>query len=755
MKRVIKWIGGLLLLVIILFAGLILLLPRFLNPNDYKDKISDLIYDNSGYRIEIPGDIELHVSPRLDVLFSLGQIRVLSNPDFKDTTLFSSEEARVELSLLPLLKEKRLVIQGVQLHGGYAHLIRSKAGKGNWDVSSGATTQGASIPAAKKSSAPAPTSKSSSTGKTRTLPTLDLGGIELSRIAVRYEDQQTDKRFELKNFSLQTGRIQDGKPFHLKSGFTALTSSGSSNNALSVVNEIETDLTFTLAGRTIRLDNTSLVSLIKAFGFQETEVKLTTNAFVDLSNKNVKLDAFKLNSRDLAVQLNAEIRNYADPSFSGSLQIPEFSLRKFFKDNKLSQPAWKDDSVLTQFGLTCEFKGNKNTITVPDIQVLLDDTHAKGHLVVKNLKHPTYDFQMHLDRFDLDRYTTTPRQKEAVTATGNGADQKQVKPEGKANKATPASKGTATPKASTNSLEPIFPVDLLRGLRFHVDLSVDSMKMRGAKLSTVTIKASGKDGLLAVKPLSAKLYGGSISAETTLDVRGKLPKLTIKQNLNRVQVGPLLKDMKGQDEVTGVVMMSLQVTSSGNSQKRLTSHANGTMNLALENGIIKKLHILQVIRQAKALYDGENLITNAVDEPTGFARLSASGVIKQGVFHNNDLKAASDLMKVTGSGKADFNAEYVDYLLKISLLRGMDRDEKSGRTDYSKFIVPYRIHGNFSNIKEEADVVGILKSQAKSFLMKELNKQLNKGQEKNKEQDEIKDLGTQLLEQGLKSLFGD
>ncbi len=134
MIRAMKWIGGFVLLVLVLFAGLIILLPKLIDPNVYKDKISDLVYDNSGYRIEIPGDINLHVSPRLDVLFSLGQVRVLSAPGFTEDTLVSSEEARVELSLLPLLREKRLVIQGIQLHGGYCYLVRNKAGKGNWEL---------------------------------------------------------------------------------------------------------------------------------------------------------------------------------------------------------------------------------------------------------------------------------------------------------------------------------------------------------------------------------------------------------------------------------------------------------------------------------------------------------------------------------------------------------------------------------------------------------------------------------------------
>ena len=751
MIRAMKWIGGFVLLVLVLFAGLIILLPKLIDPNVYKDKISDLVYDNSGYRIEIPGDINLHVSPRLDVLFSLGQVRVLSAPGFTEDTLVSSEEARVELSLLPLLREKRLVIQGIQLHGGYCYLVRNKAGKGNWELpasksvspsSSSKKTVASGTPAPSEVSNPVPVQK-------KKFPTLDLGGLEFSRINIRYEDQQTGKRFELKDFNMHSGRVQDGQPFHLQSGFT-LTSSGNSNSVLSVKNTFEADVTLGLAAKTksIQLNNLSLVSLIKAFGLQETEVKLATNVFVDLAGKKAKLEKMKLSSGELVIQLNAEVVDFTNPAFSGNVQVPDFSLRKFLQQNKLPQPVWKDASALNQVGFSCEFKGNTDKVSVSGIKIVLDQTHGEGSFVLTNFKKPAYDLQMHFDRFDLDRYVTVQQQSEAVIVQDKNKTKKTTKP------TADSGKGSTVSRTASKPLESIFPVDLLRKLQFRVDLAVDSMKMRGAELSKVALKASGKNGVLSLKPFSAKLYDGTISAESTLDVRGKLPKLSVKQNLDRVQVGPLLHDINGKDEVTGAVVMSLQVTSSGNSRKRLINHANGKMNLALEDGIIKKLHILQVIRQAKALYDGEALVTNAVDEPTGFARLSASGVIKQGVFHNNDLKATSDLMKVTGSGKVDFGAEYVEYLLKISLTRGMDRDDKSGKAEFSKFVVPYRIHGNFSNIKEEADVVGILKSQAKSLLMKELQKQLKKGQG-DKKQNDVKDLGTQLLEQGLKGLFGD
>ncbi len=244
MRHVILWMSGLMFICIVGFLGLIIILPIVLDPNDYKEKISDLLYEQSGFRLEIPGDISLQISPRLDVLFSLGQVRVLSTPELSEMPLLSSEEARVELSILPLLKDKRLVIQGVQLHGVYCYLIKDKAGKGNWETTSASVSSASSSPEKKEvlgSASPASTSKK----KTKT-PTLELGALELSRVTVRYEDQQAGKIFELKDFSLQTGQVLDGQSFHLQSAFT-LISSGKNNPTLFAENSFDTDVLFSLS----------------------------------------------------------------------------------------------------------------------------------------------------------------------------------------------------------------------------------------------------------------------------------------------------------------------------------------------------------------------------------------------------------------------------------------------------------------------------------------------------------------------------
>ncbi len=738
MKRLLIWGGSILLLMILAFVGLLVALPFILDPNDYKEKIETLVFEKSGYQLHIPGDIDLKITPGLDVLFSLGEVQVQSGADFSGMPLLSSEEVRVEFSLMPLLREKRLAIQGIKLHGVYCNLIRNKAGKGNWEVApvAGATGKAPQV----KTPSPQDVSQKE---KSSAPPSFDLGSLDLSRITVRYEDQQASKRFTLKDFSVQTGHVQDGQSFHVQSAFT-LISSTEGSAALSVASELESDVLLKLASKTVGLDSFVLQSTVNGFGLQETKLQLALDASLDLASKNALLKTATLSSGLFTVQLEAEVLNFDNPAFQGSLTIPAFSLRQFLADNKLNQPLWKDDSALTQVGFSCNLAGDKQKISVSDMSIIFDGAQGKGSFELLEPEHPSYDFTMHFDRLNLDRYAvqvaeSTPASSSAP-ATEVGAT---VSP-------GIAGEGTAAPA----SLRPLFPVEMLRKLNFQLNLATDSMQMRGAQLHKVELKAEGNNGRLELEPFRAELYGGSIQAKSTLDVSGNVPQLTLQSNLDSVQIGPLLKDVTGKEEVTGTAVFALQVEGQGNMKQQFLRHLNGKINLSFKDGVIRKLYILQGIRQAKALYEGDLVVAAAKEEPTGFAHISATGVIKNGVLINKDLQAKSDLMKVTGSGTVDLGKEYVDYLLQVSLTRALDRDAKTGKTDFGKYVVPYKIKGHFSEIKQDADLAGLLKSQATNLLVNELQRQLNKD-DGNSKSGSDKSSTEKLLESGLKSLFGN
>ncbi len=741
MKRLMIWSGSILLLMILAFIGLLIALPFILDPNDYKGKIETLIYEKSGYQLQIPGDIDLKITPGLDVLFSLGQVQVQSEAEFSGVPLLSSEEVRIEFSLMPLLREKRLAIQGIKLQGVYCNLIRNKAGKGNWEIAPTARGTADAPQPEKTSSQDTSTQKKNNTSS----PAFDLGFLDLSKLTVRYEDQQTNKRFELRDFSAKTGHVQDGQPFHVQSFFT-LISSGKGSAALSVSSELASDVLLTLASNTVGLNNFILHSTVSGFGLQETELQLALDTSLDLVGKNALLKTATLSSGLFTVQLKAEVLDFDNPVFQGSLSIPAFSLRQFLADNTLNQPLWLDDSALTDVGFSCSVVGNKKKITVSDMVIALDGARGSGSFELLDPEHPSYDGKIHFDRLNLDRYAvhapTPPPTSPATQASATGRV------------------SASSPAASNDEQVPpvppqaLFPVEMLRKLNFQLDFAADSMQMKGAQFGNVELKARGNNGQLALQPLRAELYGGTILAKSTLDVAGKVSQLKLQSDLNNVQLEPLLQDMTGKAELTGTAVLSLQIESRGNMKEQFLRHMNGTMNLSLDDGVIKKLHILQVIRQAKALYEGKLAVAAAKDEPTGFAHISASGVIQDGVLLNNDLQATSDLMKVTGSGTVDLVKEYVDYLLQVSLTKALDRDKKTGKTDFGKYVVPYKIQGHFSELKQEADLAGVLKSQAKNLLVNELQKQLNKKDDRSKT-DADKSGTEKLLEKGLKSLFGN
>jgi len=228
--------------------------------------------------------------------------------------------------------------------------------------------------------------------------------------------------------------------------------------------------------------------------------------------------------------------------------------------------------------------------------------------------------------------------------------------------------------------------------------------------------------------------------------------MNLKKNLQGVQLGPLFIDLVGKEELSGRADIRVDVVTRGIDKAGLTRNANGNVNLSLSDGKIAKLQILQTIRLAKALLSKEPLTANASSQPTGFATLTASGTLTNGVFINNDLQAASDLMKVTGKGKVDLVQEQIDYLLTINLIDRIERKQDTGLVDLGNTPIPYRIKGSFTDLQQSAALENLAKSKAKEFLLDTLEKEFGSGKDGQEKSDS--DINS-LINKGLKGLFGN
>lgn len=724
MNKTLKW-----MLIIIAGIGIaltiaILSLPFFINPNDYKDKLSSIVHEQTGRVLSIPGDITLQVSPALDIAFSLGEIQLAASSDFAGSHFASSKLAEVKLALWPLLSRKQLQINSVDLKGVELNLIRKADGMSNWeDLARIRASETPRHSQEKRKQTKDPSKK-------QLLTSIDIGGINIQDLNLQYQDLQAKKTISLKNFNLNVGHLQENKPFPVSADFTFSLDNGKQPLSATITTSFTAALD--LSDQHFVINDFTLNGKLQGEMFPSSRLDLRLMGDVEIYALDEKVVLHKLlvQQGDFTAETALSVTGFKTPAVEGTFSIAEYSPKKHLEQLGIILPQFSDSTVLERLSVSLGFMLNSDQLEIREIQLQLDDTAITAEASVKDLQQPAYALELHLGQLDLDRYMI---QKSTTLQADVPSTEKATSSKGKEEQGR-------------------VPVTFLKGLTFNSAIKIDDLKAAKLRMSDILITADGEDGLIRLQPFEAKLYGGNVTVTGTIDVNGDSPVMTLQKSLHAVELGPMFLDMTGKEEITGKANIEIDVKTMGDDKKSLTRNSNGTVSLALADGKVAKLQILQTIRLAKALLDKESLTQSATTQPTGFATLTASGKLTNGVFTNNDLLAASDLMKVTGKGYVDFVKEQIDYLLTINLTDRIERDKKTGLVDLGNTPIPYRVRGDFQELEQSAAIEELLKAQAKDALLNVLQKQLNTGGEKDGKSAD--DAGS-LLNQGLKSLFGN
>jgi len=737
MPKAVKWIIG----IFAVLAGLLIIiafsLPRLIDPNDYKGTIARKVQEQTGRELSIPGDIKLDVSLLdLQTMFSLGDVKLSSSPDFPDTEFFSSRQVQIGLALWPLISKKELRVSNIHLEGVNVNLVRNEDGSSNWDDLTGKPE---AEPPAREPEARPPVK-----GEGTSLAGLDIGGVLIKDINVSLEDRQAGRTVRLSDFNLDAGHIRKDAAFPLAADFALLLDDGK-GKPLSARIDAETGLTLNLERQHFLVDGLTVDGVLQGGALPVPELPFTLAADLDLDLGGQKIEVKKLvfSQEDLRLDAALRVDGLAAPNVSGTVNIAPFSPRARAESLGFALP-FEDPRSLTSMTAGIDFTLDPSKLTLSRLLLNLDQSTVEGTAAVTGLAgKPAYELAVHVDQIDLDSY----KMKKAAETAGQS---------------TPPPAAPAAAPAAAATEPQLIPVEMLRGLNFTADIRIDTLRAAKMNLADIALKASGRDGLVKLEPLSAGLYGGTINVSADLDSRPAVPTVRVAKNLQGVQLGPMLRDMTGKEEIKGRADITADITTRGLTRQELTRNANGTMNLALADGEIAKLKIIDTIRTARTLIGSKDIgavlqqqaAPQTSGRPTSFAALTGSGVITNGVFHNNDLVAESELMKATGKGTVDLVNERIDYLLTIYLAKAIDRDQETGLVDLADTPIPYRVKGTFDNIEQTAVLEEIVKTGAKKALLRELEKQLGGDKPEEGAKKEPTDPARDLINRGLKGIFG-
>lgn len=721
---------------VLLFFVLLAVIAFTVNPNDYKPLIVQLVKDKKQRTLTLEGDIKLALFPKLGA--DLGKISISEHNGTKEFAAMNS--ARLYVAWLPLLK-KELVVDQITADGVRANLVRYPDGSTNFDDL---------------------LSKEEESKQVK----FDVGGIKVSNAALSFDDQKDGRKFALSELNLKGGRLADATPtdvdlsfalqadkpalnvqakltsglfFELEKKHYALRdmdlelrgeAAGISNLALTLKGSVDA----TPADKTLALDGLKL-ALTGRHKAGDLDIKLdapklqlakdqltSSNILLDAAIKDAQGDmhavlsipameasgqAFKAGNVQLDLkgkQKGNAVEGKLAGALSGNLQHQQFDLAQLKASARVADPKLPGGAMSVSLAGDAHADLEQQRIRL-NFDSRLDDSNIKAKLGMDNFAAPAYSFDVAIDQIDVDRYL---------------------------------------PPKPAKSAEPEKPLDLsaLKKLNARGSLRIGTLKFSNIKSSNVRLDVQAADAKVAVNPLSASLYQGTLNGSINVNAAAT-PQFAVKQRLSNISIGPLLRDAIAKDMIEGRGNVTLDVTTQGATVSAMKMALNGNASLNLADGAIKGINIAASLRSAKAglgTLKGEKTQAANQQEQTDFSELKASFAIRKGVAHNSDLSAKSPLLRLGGAGDIDIGANSMDYVAKATVVGSLEGQGGKELAALKGITVPVRVSGPFDALKYTLDF---------NALAGELVKQ--KVEEK---KEELKTRVQEGLKEQLKGLFG-
>ena len=735
-------------IVIIVIAGLIAL-PFIVDPNDYKQEISSQVEKATGRNLTLDGDIKLSVFPW--IALELGPLSLSNAAGFKADSFAKVQQAEIRIKLMPLLK-KQLEMDTIVLDGLVLNLEKNKAGKTNWDdlVANNDVTPDTT----KKDNAPSDDGPA--------LSAISIAGVKLTNANILWSDATTDQTYQLQDFNLNTDPLVPGEATALDMEFDVTSSKPQAQAHVKLDSKVMVDLdnqhykltdlnlttqasgeelpfsetNLTLSGdinadmlkQLVTIDDLKLTaqaknnkqsinadlsaqvssnlatqqSTVKALVLNaevldptlpsgKANINLTADVTADMKQQTMILSALVIDAYD--VLINGDIKASKllsdNPNFVGNIIVKPFDLRKLANNLKIELPIMADDSTLEMVQLTTEFEASTKYFNAKLLDLTLDQSKLTGNLAINNFAKPAFDFKLNLDEIDADRYLPPASKTEDVKVTAQ-----------------------APAETSAPAAENQLPLEALRQINAKGTIDIGKLTISGTHSEQIHVEINATNGLINLSPMSANMYQGQYQGNVGLDARGKTLKLSLNESLKGVKVGPLLKDLTGDDKLSGIANAQAKLTGNGATMMQIKQTLSGNGNFSFTDGAVKGVNIAESIRKAKAALKGDKLPASDSPVQTDFSNLSGSFTATNGIFDNQDLLAMSPLLRINGAGKIDLPREGIDYGLKVSIVETSSGQGGKELADLKGLTVPVKITGTFSNPKPSVDLASMLKEKA-------------------------------------------
>ena len=434
MKKLLKYsLYGIASLIVLILVGVAIFAATF-NPNDYKQKVVDLVKEKKQRTLNIEGDIKLSFWPKIGADLGKVSLSEHNNP----AEFASLDSVKVSLALLPLLK-KQLVVDTVYIDGAKANIIKYKDGTTNFDDL---------------------ISKDESSNDIQ----FDIDGVNVSNSTFSYLDEASNAKYSISQLNLKTGHVALAEPIDLKTDFLVTANqplinakvnlkgnfladskakhyaakgldatvegdlAGGKNVNIAISGDVDANpekaellvdglklvATGDFSGAKLALDLAAPKLTIQKdeVSGETAELSITQEKAGDRMKVNLTLADIKgspkaLQSSGVSVDISGNqgkrtIEGKFSSPFSGDLVGMIFDLPKLTGNLDIKDPTLPNGKVAGTFALSLH-TDIKKELANSAFNLSLDDTKLNGNVAVTGFKTPNIKFNISADRLDLNK----------------------------------------------------------------------------------------------------------------------------------------------------------------------------------------------------------------------------------------------------------------------------------------------------------------------------------------------------------------
>jgi len=218
--------------------------------------------------------------------------------------------------------------------------------------------------------------------------------------------------------------------------------------------------------------------------------------------------------------------------------------------------------------------------------------------------------------------------------------------------------------------EALIPAGAIVALPGDYHISFKELVVQHLHIAPFDIKlAISPEGILTIKKLEARAYGGEFAMHGTVDARASEPQVAMNVSLNNLSLEPALKDYFQIEKAyaSGDFGFESTVTTRGLSYNQLIQALAGDFSFASKKITLNKvdltssldtslLQILQVKLPKLMSNENETMLSDMVGK----------GFIQRGVMNNSSLTALGPCLQIDGAGTYNLANADVKYYMDIT-----------------------------------------------------------------------------------------